>query len=168
MLLELEGVARSRNRDARERVVLRGVSLKLDAGELVAVWGLRHSGRSTLLRVAAGGEGPDTGVVRFDGRDLARCNDALGAGMAYCRATFRPTDGQNMHEQVMTGLLARGAKLEDARVNALVALRRAGVEQCAEVRPNDLDGSEIMRVAIARALATAPRLLLIDEPTKGV
>ena len=70
-LLELERVAK-RYRDGQlERVVLREVSLDLDGGELAVVWGLRRSGRSTLLRVAAGIEAPDEGVVRFDGRDLA-------------------------------------------------------------------------------------------------
>jgi len=71
-LLALEGVGKRYRDGARERIALREVSLALEAGELAAVWGLRRSGRSTLLRVAAGIEQPDEGVVRFDGSWAAR------------------------------------------------------------------------------------------------
>jgi putative ABC transport system ATP-binding protein len=167
-LLELDGVSKSYNRGARERVALRDVSLKLDPGELVAIWGLRRSGRSTLLRIAAGVEAPDAGVVRLDGRDLSGGDAALDTGIGYCRTTFHPVDGQTMLDQVMAVLLARGISLAEAQSRALSALRRAGVERCAALRPNDLDGAEAVRVAIARALAVQPRLLVVDEPTKGV
>ena len=70
-LLELEHVNKRFGRDWRGRVALCDVSLELDAGELVVVWGLRRSGRSTLLRVSAGVEPADAGAVRFDGRELA-------------------------------------------------------------------------------------------------
>lgn len=166
-LLELEQVSKSYNRGARERVVLRDVSLKLDAGELVAVWGLRRSGRSTLLRVAAGVEAPDAGVVRFDGSDLTRrSDDLLGKGVGYCRRAFRPAEGRTVLDQVMAGLLARGAQL--ARSRARAALERVGAEQCAALRPIELDSGEGVRVMIARVLAFQPRLVVIDEPTKGV
>ena len=83
LLLELEGVTR---RDAHERVVLREVSLALRAGELVGVWGMRRSGRSTLLRIAAGVQAPDAGVVRYGGRELtAGAGEALGGEIGYCR-----------------------------------------------------------------------------------
>ncbi len=168
-LLELDRVSKSYNRRGRERVALHEVSLKLDAGELVSIWGMRRSGRSTLLRVAAGVEPPDVGIVRFDGSDLARRGeDPLGRGVGYCRRTFRPAEGQLILDQMMSGLLACGNASASARSLGRGALERAGVQQCAGLRPSELDSGEAARVAIARVLAFRPRLLVIDEPTKGV
>jgi putative ABC transport system ATP-binding protein len=169
-LLELEGVGKRYGRGPGERIALRDVSLELDAGELVAIWGMRRSGRSTLLRIAAGIEAPDPGgVVRFEGRDLVdRSGDALGQGIGYCRKTFRPAEGQVILDQLIFSQLARGVSSSHARSLACSALKRAGVEGCAALRPNELDGAEAVRVAIARVLAFQPRLLVIDEPTIGV
>jgi predicted ABC-type transport system involved in lysophospholipase L1 biosynthesis ATPase subunit len=168
-LLELERVSKSDNRGGRERIVLREMSLKLDPGELVSVWGMRRSGRSTLLRVAAGVEPPDAGVVRFAGSDLAgRGEDLLGKGVGYCRKVFRPAEGRVVLDQVMSGLLSRGSSSSSAQSCARAALERAGVERCAAFRPLELDSGEAVRVAIARVLVFRPRLLVIDEPTKGV
>lgn len=168
-LLELDRVSKSHGRGARERVVLRDVSLELEAGELVSVWGMRRSGRSTLLRVAAGVQPPDAGVVRFQGHDLSdRGVDALGGGIAYCRAVFPRAEGRYVIDQLMTRLLTRGLSLESARPRARSALRRAGAESCAGLRPSELDGAEAARVALARGLAARPTLIVFDEPTIGV
>jgi ABC-type multidrug transport system ATPase subunit len=168
-LLELEHVARSYSRGHGRRIVLRDVSLSLDVGELVAIWGLRRSGRSTLLRIAAGLEAPTAGVVRFAGSDLA----ARGRGeprseIGYCRRTFGPNDGRGVLEQLVTGQLARGVRPEQAVARAHGALARVEVQHCAALEPGELSVAETVRVAIARALANRPRLLVIDEPTLGV
>ena len=168
-LLTLEHVSKHYKRGLRERTALHDVSLEVDHGELVAVWGLRGSGRSTLLRIAAGVEAPDSGSVRFAGCDLAdRGGDALGGGIAYCQKAFRPADGQFVLERMMMGQLARGVSSSTAKTQARSALERAGVGQCASMRSSELDSTEAARVAIARALALQPRLLVVDEPTKGV
>lgn len=168
-LLELEHVSKRYGRGAGERVALRDVSLELEAGELVAVWGSRRSGRSTLLRVASGVESPDEGLVRFAGGDLAGPRaDALGGGIGYCRKAFRPAEGQVILAQIMVNPLARGASPSAARSRAREALERAGVGRCAALGADELDSTEAVRVALARSLALQPRLLVIDEPTKGV
>jgi predicted ABC-type transport system involved in lysophospholipase L1 biosynthesis ATPase subunit len=87
-LLELRHVRKHRARGSRRVEVPRDVSLEVDAGELVAVWSSRRSGRSgrsTLLAVAAGVEPPDSGLVLFEGKDLS-ASDArmLGEGVGYC------------------------------------------------------------------------------------
>jgi len=167
-LLELERVSKCYGR-LNERVALRDVSLQIEAGEMVAVWGMRRSGRSTLLRIAAGVEAPDTGVVRFEGHDLSdRRGERLGDGIGYCRRTFRPSEGQLVRDHLIVGLLARGVPLPLAASRARAALERVEMGRCATLRPSELDCAEAVRVAIARALAFAPRLLLIDEPTIGV
>lgn len=168
-LLSLEHVGKLHREGTRERMLLRDVSLELRAGELGVVWGLRRSGRSTLLRVAAGVERPDSGVVRFEGRDLAAHGEELvGGGIGYCQKTFRTSGGRTVSEQVLGRLLGRGVAPAAARSRARIALERAGVEHCASLRPRELDGAEAVRVALARTLALGPRLLVIDEPVKGV
>jgi len=169
-LLALERVTRRYRSGAHERVVLDGVSLSLEAGELLAVWGLRRSGRSTLLRVAAGIEPPDAGVVRFEGEDLARRGDALGSGIGFCRPGGGVGDGEarGTLDELIAGQLARGVPQTAAESRAFAALERVGASECAGRRLNELDGGESVRVAIARALALGPLLLVIDEPTKGV
>jgi ABC-type ATPase involved in cell division len=167
-LLELEHVSKCYG-PLNERVALRDVSLQIEAGEMVAVWGMRHSGRSTLLRVAAGVETPDTGIVRFEERNLcARRGERLGAGIGYCSRTFRPSEGRLVIDHLVVGLIAHGEPLALAATRARAALERADIGRCATLRPGELNCAEVVRAAIARALTFAPRLLLIDEPTIGV
>jgi ABC-type multidrug transport system ATPase subunit len=166
-LLSLERVSRRYGRSSHERVVLRDVSFELDSGELVAVWGLRRSGRSTLLRVAAGVEAPDTGAVYFAGRKLDGGGE-LGSGIGYCRRAFRGAEGGIVLDELVVAPLAHGVRPSAARSRARAALERSGAEHCATRGLNELDGAEAMRVTIARALALQPSLLVIDEPTNGV
>jgi ABC-type sugar transport system ATPase subunit len=167
-LLELEHVGKCYG-PLSEHLVLRDVSLRIEQGEMVCVWGRRRSGRSTLLRLAAGIEHPDAGVVRFDGQDLsAREGERLGDGIGYCRKTFVASEGRRVLDHMVVGLLARGVPLKLAASRAREALERTGIGRCATSRPEELDCGEAVRAAIARALSFAPRLLLIDEPTIGV
>lgn len=168
-LLELEAVSKRYGGPARERRMLSEVTLELEAGELVVVWGLKGSGRSTLLRVAAGIEAPDSGTVRFEGRDLTEHGeDLLGGGVGYCERTFRHAEGEGVLEQVAVGLLAHGVAPREARARAKRALARVDAEQTAPQRLAALDEGESVRVAIARTLALEPALLVIDEPIRGV
>jgi ABC-type sugar transport system ATPase subunit len=168
-LLELRRVGKAHSRGSRRIEILREVSLEVDPGELVAVWGLRRSGRSTLLRVAAGVDPPDTGVVEFEGSDLrARGAAELGSGVGYCQLGVGVPTGRAVIDKVRAGLLARRVSAPDAYARAHTALERVGAERCGELVMGDLDGAEAVRVGIACALALGPRALVIDEPTKGV
>lgn len=168
-LLALKGVTKRYGDGPREHVVLREVSLELEAGELAVVWGLRRSGRSTLLRVACGIELPDGGAVYFDGLDLAGSGErVLGGGIGYCQKTFRSNEGQNVLDEAMVSLLARGVRPAAARTRARAALERTGAEHCFDLRLRELDRAETIRVALARTLALRPRVLAIDEPVNGV
>lgn len=168
-LLALKGVGKRYADGLRERVALRDVSLELEAGELAVVWGLRRSGRSTLLRVACGIEAPSSGVVLFDGRNLSEDGEGvLGGGIGYCRKTFRSSEGRTVLDEVMVALLARGVPAAAARSRASTALERTGAERCGGLRLGELDSAEAVRVALARTLAVRPRMLAIDEPVNGV
>lgn len=167
-LLSLDGVSKLCG-PRQERAILREVSLELQAGELAVVWGLRRSGRSTLLRVAAGIEPPSSGVVRFEGKDLATHGERLlGDQIGYCQKALRFTDGQRALEHAMVALLSRWASPAQARRRAHAALERVGAAHCAKLREHELSSAEAVRVAIARTLTLAPRLVVIDEPVKGV
>jgi ABC-type lipoprotein export system ATPase subunit len=168
-LLELMSVGKSHTRGSRRIQILRDVSLEVDAGELVAVWGARRSGRSTLLAVAAGIDRPDSGVVLFDGSDLtARGSNVLGDGVGYCRQGFGVASGRRVIENVRAGLLARGVPVPAAYSRAYEALERVGAGRVTKFALGDLDAAEAVRVSIACALVLGPRVLVIDEPTKGV
>jgi putative ABC transport system ATP-binding protein len=168
-LLEVRNVSKHHLRASRRIEVLRDVSLEIDAGEFVAVWGLRRSGRSTLLAIAAGVDQPDTGAVLFSGRDLSsRGSTGLGNGVGYCHQLTGAPSRRKVIDNVRAGLLARGMAIPAAHSTAHRALERVGVERCAEFTLGDLDAAEAARVAIATALVLQPRLLVIDEPTKGV
>jgi ABC-type taurine transport system ATPase subunit len=166
-LLQLEHVARRHRRGTHERIILRDVCLQLDSGELVAIWGLRRCGRSTLLRIAAGIEPADSGLVRFAARELAGAGDlALGGGIGYCaRASL---DAPSVLDELLLGQLARGVRGALARARAYTALARVGAAACAARALHELDGAEQLRVALARALVLEPSLLVIDDPVRGV
>jgi ABC-type multidrug transport system ATPase subunit len=168
-LLELEHVSKCYGRGLSEQVVLRDASLEIEAGEIVAMWGRRRSGRSTLLRIAAGVEAPDSGTVRVEGEDLSgRGCQLLGSAIGYCRKTFRPNEGPAVLDHLLVGQLARGITPSVATNRAWEALERTDAGSAAKHKPNELDCGEAVRVGIARALALQPKLLLIDEPILGV
>lgn len=168
-LLVIDGVTQRHRHGRIERIALDNVSLEVKPGEYVAVWGPRRSGRSTLLRVAAGIELADEGCVFFEGRDLAQCRDeVLGRCIGYVKLGFSPLEGGSVLEQVGSGLFAARLSAGTVRRAAQEALVRVGAESCAELTPSDLDASETVRVAIARALVNSPRLLVADEPASGV
>ena len=167
-LLELTGVRKRYGRGRLERVALREVSFELGHGELVAIWGRRNFGRSTLLRVAAGLEAPDQGVVALDGRDLnARGGEALRERIRYARKTYRPAEGQLVIDRLITAQLTRGVRGSAARTRAHESLERAGASRCATLKPSELNIAETVLVGIARSLVHQPELLVIDEPTLG-
>jgi ABC-type lipoprotein export system ATPase subunit len=166
-LLELEHVAKSHWHGSREVEVLRDVSLELHEGELVAVWGLRRSGRSTLLRIAAGIEAPDGGRVRFHGSEQ-RGEGEIPSGIAYARPTLLRSERGPVLEELMRAQLALGVRFPDAKAAAWSALERAGARHCAAQTPHELDAAEAVRVSIARGLVRRPSVLLIDDPITGV
>jgi putative ABC transport system ATP-binding protein len=168
-LLALEHATKRFTSGQRETLALNDVSLELVAGECIAVYGLRRSGRTTLLRATAGILPLDEGVVRFEGQDLAGPGrHALGVEIGYCSPVFDPAHGGSVTDHVAVALLARGAGRRRASTHAEEALERVGASDTAHLDPRDLHADELVRVGIARALVTAPRLLLLDEPTNGV
>ncbi len=171
-LLELKGVRRVRWRGAEEVVVLDGVDLNVAAGEVVAVWGGRGAGKSTLARVAVGLEAPDAGVVRVNGRNLARLSrnefaDLLLHDVGWARPGASWGDDVTIVELMMVPLLAKWGRRR-ARREAASLLRRVGVGECADKLWEQLTDAQRTFAAIAHALVRKPRLLVVDDPTANL
>ena len=167
-MLVLEQVGKRYRDGRRERTVLEQVELEVERGELVVIYGERRSGRSTLLRIAAGIERPDEGRVLYEGEDLAGRPSVLGEGIGYVSTALHEGEEQDVLEQVAAPLLARGRPVDEARQTARRALARAGAEACAAHALGELSAGERMRVALARTLAPSPALVVIDEPAGTV
>lgn len=141
-------------RGARE--ILRGVDLRADAGEIVALMGLSGSGKTTMLRVIAGLEPRDGGEVTCAKVGMVFQFHYLFEHLsAIDNVTLAPTEVHRV-------------SLPDARQRAQQLLDQLGVGHRAQALPRELSGGEAQRVAIARALAVDPPLLLLDEPTASL
>lgn len=158
-LLAVEGVHKGYRRGDRTVTALDDVSLVVEAGEHVSVWGGRRSGRTTLLRVAAGLEAPDRGVVRFS-------SDG-GGPLGFAHASPFAAQ-QAIVDYVALPLLARGADVAQAQDRSRTELARVGASSCAGLRAGELDATDLVRVGLAQVLVTQPRLVVVDEPTRDV
>ena len=169
-LLSVSEVTRVHGRGETAVHALRGVSLDVAAGELVAVMGPSGSGKSTLLHLAGGLDTPTDGDVLVDGVSLA------GLGVAARAAVRRRTVGyvfQDLNlvpsltavENVMLPRELDGVRTRTARSEALAALAEVEVEDLAARFPDELSGGQQQRVAIARALVGPRQVVLADEPT---
>jgi len=167
-VLELDDVTRIHGSGATAVHALRGVSLTVAAGELVAVMGPSGSGKSTLLNVAGGLDTVTTGAVRIEGTDLAALSRAdlaavrrRSAGYVFQDLNLIPT--LTAAENVALPLELDGRRR--IRALALAALEEVGVADLADRYPDEMSGGQQQRVAIARALVGERRLVLADEPT---
>jgi putative ABC transport system ATP-binding protein len=170
-LLEADAVERVYRMGADVEVrALKGVTFRVDEGDYVAIVGTSGSGKSTLLNLIGALDRPDTGHVRYDGRDVREMSDTELAELRNRRIGFV---FQSFHllgrttalENVAMPLVYRASSPKERRARARAALESVGLGDRVDHRPTELSGGQQQRVAIARALVTEPALLLADEPT---
>jgi putative ABC transport system ATP-binding protein len=147
-----------------------GVSLRVDAGTLVALYGPSGSGKTTLLRIAAGIEAPDSGGVLVEGIDVTalsprEASDFRMSVLGWVDQDFDLIDGASAVDNAAFKLICAGYRIREARRKAADLLETVGFGQRLEQRAETLSMGERQRVVMARALSLSPRLLLADEPT---
>lgn len=171
LALQLDGIEKSYNRGKPSEVmVLRGASISVKQGEVVALVAPSGAGKSTLLHIAGLLDTPDTGRVLLGGRDMVGLADKArtevrreDVGFIYQFHHLLPEF--SALENIVIPQLANGASEVVAKARAMDLLNRVGVGTRADHRPAALSGGEQQRVAFCRAMANGPRLLLADEPT---
>ncbi len=169
-VLELADITRTFVQAGERLEVLRGLTLAVAPGEMVALVGPSGSGKSTLLHLAGLLERPDGGEVRIVGEAAGKLSDSRRTelrrntvGFVYQYHHLLPEF--SALENIVLPQMIAGVPRRKAAVRAEELLAKVGLSQRATHRPARLSGGEQQRVAIARALANAPRLLLADEPT---
>jgi putative ABC transport system ATP-binding protein len=153
--------------DGRVRA-LDGVTVKIFAGEFVAVVGPSGCGKSTLLHMIGALDKPDSGSILVNGEDLAKERDldkhrATEVGLVFQLDNLLPT--LSASDNVQVPMLETTRSVRERRARAMELLRLVALDDRAKNRPTELSGGERQRVAIARALANEPGILLMDEPT---
>lgn len=168
-LLVLESVTLRRVSDHGSLVtVLDGLSLSVSPGEFVAITGESRSGKTALLRVAAGIEPPQMGVVRVRGRRITGVSGGRRArharAVGYVPKRLQLAEGKRVVDHLVLPLLAQRVPFSLATARAHEALDRVGATILANDAPIDLNAGQQVLVALAQALVARPALLLADEP----
>jgi putative ABC transport system ATP-binding protein len=169
-MYELTGVTKRYQKGRATVAALAGVDLRIGDGEWLAIQGPTGHGKTTLLQILGGLDRPTSGVVDFDGQDLAvlrenQVNRVRASSIGFIFQTFNLIPTLNAQENVETALVPLGVRASERQGRAAQALADVGLADRARHLPSELSGGQQQRVAIARALVKKPTVVLADEPT---
>jgi putative ABC transport system ATP-binding protein len=169
-MYKLTGVTKNYQKGRSTVAALRGVDLVIEDGEWLAVQGPTGHGKTTLLQILGGLDRPSSGIVEFDGRDLAQLRETevtkvRAQSIGFIFQTFNLIPTLSALENVETALVPLRVGSAVRRQRATMALEAVGLGDRLRHAPGELSGGQQQRVAIARALVKEPKVLLADEPT---
>src|SRR5271155_2811576 len=169
-MYKLTGVTKNYQKGRSTVAALRGVDLVIEDGEWLAVQGPTGHGKTTLLQILGGLDRPSSGIVEFDGRDLAQLRETevtkvRAQSIGFIFQTFNLIPTLSALENVETALVPLRVGSAARRQRATMALEAVGLGDRLRHVPGELSGGQQQRVAIARALVKEPKVLLADEPT---
>ncbi len=167
-MIKLENITKIYRMGKVEVPALRGITLNIERGEMMAIIGASGSGKSTLMNIIGFLDKPTLGIYIFDGADVSRLNDNQLAVMrnkkiGFVFQEYNLLSRASALSNVELPLVYSGSRQK--RKRAMEALERVGLAARAKHKPTELSGGEQQRVAIARALVNNPALILADEPT---
>lgn len=172
-LLTVERASKHRHRGRQVDAVLDAISFDLGPGEYVGLRGPRRSGKTTLLRIAAGIELPDSGAVTWRGQEVAelprRERTRRLREIAFVAQTqaWRAAPGKPMLDHIALPLVIAGTPVSEALAKAREAAEQVSAEGFVDAAPHELPPDALARLALARALVRDPRLLVVDDPGGG-
>ncbi len=165
-MIELDNITRSFG----SLQVLKGISLKVDKGEVISITGPSGAGKTTLLQIMGSLDKPDTGRVLYDGRDITTMGEKelssfRGSHIGFVFQFHQLLPEFTAKENIMIPMLIAGKNMHDAASRASELLEMLGLKDRSEHKPSELSGGEKQRIAVARALANKPDVILADEPS---
>ncbi len=169
-VIEAQDVVKTYDTGTVQVHALKGVSLQIRRGEMVAIMGPSGCGKTTLLNSLSGLDDLDSGKVMINGTDITtmaddRKTEFRARDMGFIFQTYNLLPVLNAAENVELPLIVSGTKPKVAREMALASLERVGLRDRAAQRPNQLSGGQRQRVTVARALVNRPAIIWADEPT---
>jgi putative ABC transport system ATP-binding protein len=169
-IIEVDDLVKTYDTGAVLVQALRGVSMAVQRGEMVAIMGPSGCGKTTLLNCLSGIDDPTSGIVRIEGTDLASLDDDTRTNyrarrMGFVFQFYNLLPVLSAVENVELPLLVSGTSPSAARERALESLARVGLAEVWRQRPAELSGGQRQRVTIARALVNDPAIVWADEPT---
>ena len=169
-MLQMEKVSKIYRVGDIETRALRDITLKIEAGEFIAITGPSGSGKTTLLNVCGMLETIESGTYRFDGQDVSRLSDSQASRIrnekiGFVFQSYNLIPDLSVFANIEAPLRYRRFSARERKERVDGALAKVGLSNRAKHRPPQLSGGQQQRVAIARAIAGSPRMIFADEPT---